>query len=242
MKKSVKSSSLATTFRPTLDRVEKCPTLPPVQQVVDQIRMRFVPIAQAHVVLCLNEQYARRKVLDSGIPEQDYFEVFGRYFVDIDFLERLRCDMMSRMNLSTLHNQSRPMSNTPDTKTETEPLWDDYRITDAYDTHSRPRPQYRDGIEWVEDSTAKALATEIRDDYQARIAELEAQLTGCNEWEPLFIYSELLVVAEDGQKYTVGVDGDGTVYVRNRDNNSIVVLPSELALCHRVPPKEVSGA
>lgn len=67
----------------------------PVHQVIKQVRERFIPITQAHVVLCLNEQYARRKVLDSGVPEQDYFEVFGRYFVDVEFLDRLRHDMMS---------------------------------------------------------------------------------------------------------------------------------------------------
>jgi hypothetical protein len=66
------------------------------EEVIRGVRERFIPITHAHTILALNDQYARRKVLDYGVPEQDYFEVWGRYLVDRDFLIRLRDEMQNQ--------------------------------------------------------------------------------------------------------------------------------------------------
>lgn len=87
--KRTMSNSLPATIASNEAEAAKYPKLPPAQ-VVKQVRDQFVLITQAHEILCLNEQYARRKVLENGIPECDYFEVYGRYFVSIDFLYRLK--------------------------------------------------------------------------------------------------------------------------------------------------------
>lgn len=70
------------------------------------------------------------------------------------------------------------------------------------------------------------------------IAELEAQLA--ERWVPMEAYCEIYIDGEDGQKYTIGIDGDDNLFVRRRDaRDAIVVLPSdEYRLCRQVQAGE----
>lgn len=74
------------------------------------------------------------------------------------------------------------------------------------------------------------------------IAELEAQLAA--PWEPMEAYCEIYIDGEDGQKYTIGIDGDDNLFVRRRDaRDAIVVLPSdEYRLCRQAQAGEVDSA
>ncbi len=79
---------------------------------------------------------------------------------------------------------------------------------------------------------------------QAQLADALAQLERREEWEKVEEYSASYVLADDGQAYTIGVDGDGAGYVFRRSDKSVVYLPDSWQLMRRVPggAKEATDA
>lgn len=58
----------------------------------------FIQMPEAIAMLSLSPQYARIKILEMGEADTDYFMLAGRYFVSVDFINRLIEQLKERAN------------------------------------------------------------------------------------------------------------------------------------------------
>lgn len=79
---------------------------------------------------------------------------------------------------------------------------------------------------------------------KAALADLNAdapQAQAAQCWKPVEAYSEVYVVADDDEKYTIGVDGDDTGYILRHSDQSIACLPDKWRLCRQMPAPVAQG-
>lgn len=108
------------------------------------------------------------------------------------------------------------------------PLYSDERIhKDLANCHT-PRKYYKDSQQYIEVLQAEALMMQMRDLFEARIAELEAA-DEWNGWEPIDF-------AIDHDGWEVQVDDIAVTIGRGDTAMFTVVWPSdgEYAICRRV--------
>lgn len=106
---------------------------------------------------------------------------------------------------------------------EREPLWSDARIS--------AKAQEIIVLGHTPLGAIRRVAYEIRDDYEARIAELEAQLA--QRWEPL-PDGEYRSVADILGTFSVFGNGLADAYPVIRQGNNIVMLDMGDAVCRLV--------
>lgn len=71
-------------------RSEQDPAVVAERRLREQFDKSFIQLSDAIKQMHLSPQYGRQLILDSGVPEQDYFMIASRYFVSTDFIARLK--------------------------------------------------------------------------------------------------------------------------------------------------------
>lgn len=61
------------------------------------------------------------------------------------------------------------------------------------------------------------------DEYARTVARLRGELAECEQWEDVQPYEETHLTRDDGDKYVLGVDSDGNLYLLNQKAGGIVL-------------------
>lgn len=97
-------------------------------------------------------------------------------------------------------------------------------------------------VDWIPLIQALRVAGQVRDNMQAQIDELRAQLAEREQWEPVrystFVEDQLhndtyLLITLDGSHLEIGDDVEGVT-----SDGRTVVLPSNIRLCRRKPKEQ----